>query len=378
MADKTNIEWTDATWNPIRGCSRVSEGCRYCYAENVAARVIAMDRGRQVPEGNGAYDGLLAKGGQWNGAIKTVDSVLDQPLRWQKSRLIFVNSMSDLFHENVSEQAIDRIFVVMALAAQHTFQVLTKRPQRMKDYLCNFSWERAVENCRGADGVSDILRHSLDALRGSFGLRPRRPSEADRSSWPVKNVWLGVSVENQETANERIPLLLQSPAAVRWLSMEPLLGPVDLLATPAGDILCRCGGCTDMARENPSHAGLQRIDWVVVGGESGRDARPMNPNWVVALRDQCSANGVPFLFKQWGEWRPPLDGEEFSTAMGRAQRVPAFIVAKNGTVHCFEGPTTADGALPMLRVGKQAAGRLLDGQLFDGYPTTLDSEQANG
>ncbi len=176
MANQKNgIVWTDETWNPLRGCSRVSEGCRNCYAESVARRFD----GPGLP-----YEGLIASGGQWNGQIKLVPEKLDEPLRWQRPRRIFVNSMSDLFHPNVPNEYIDRVFAVMALASQHTFQVLTKRPERMLEYLNR------------------------------------------RTTMP--NVWLGVSIENQVTADERIPLLLQTPAAVRWVSAEPLLRPVDL------------------------------------------------------------------------------------------------------------------------------------------------------
>ncbi|MFU2936902.1 DUF5131 family protein [Pseudomonas aeruginosa] len=396
MADKTKIEWTDATWNPIRGCSRVSEGCRYCYAETVAARVIAMDRGRGIPAGQGAYDELLAKGGQWNGRIKVVESVMDQPLRWRKPRLIFVNSMSDLFHENVPLEVIDQIFAVMLACAalnnrKHTFQVLTKRPERMREYLLSRTpsehlktWALAGDGLVHMQDENVLFSEHVAGLLGfDWDENGENSSGSEYMAWgytsklfPLPNVWLGVSIEDQAAARDRIPLLLETPAAVRWLSVEPLLGPVDLqhIKLHTGDEFNALYGW----HEPGTMRRVRGVDWVVVGGESGPNARPMHPEWAFELRDQCAADGVPFLFKQWGEWRPPLDGEEFSTAMGRTQRVPAFIVAKNGTVHCFESPTTADGALPMLRVGKQAAGRLLDGQLFDGYPTTLDSEQANG
>ncbi|EQD41740.1 Phage Gp37Gp68, partial [mine drainage metagenome] len=193
MGDRTGISWTDATWNPLRGCSRVSAGCVHCYAEIVAARFSGPDQ---------PYEGLLhpiTHG--WNGQLRFVEGALEQPLRWSRSRLIFVNSMSDLFHENVPDDWIDRIFAVMALAPRHTFQVLTKRPERMLAYLGQ---------------LTDNREHAIGAqmLAISRGRDPGLPE------LPLPNVWLGVSVEDQAAADVRIPLLLQCPATVRWLSCE--------------------------------------------------------------------------------------------------------------------------------------------------------------
>ncbi|RTX31630.1 phage Gp37/Gp68 family protein [Pseudomonas aeruginosa] len=366
MSDRTGIEWTDATWNPLRGCSRVSAGCSRCYAEGVAARVIRMDRGRGVADGDGAYDGLLAKGGQWNGTIKIVDGVLDQPLRWRRPRRVFVNSMSDLFHEAVPDEVIYRIFAVMALAEWHTFQVLTKRPQRMRDFLRAFTFERLVDCCGGEDGASVIYGRTMQALQHHFGQiigsGLKGFNRVDR--WPLPNVWLGVSVEDQSTADERIPLLLDTPAAVRWLSMEPLLGPVDLLST--GDVLCRCDGCLHAAAESPDIAGLQRIDWVVVGGESGPHARPMHPDWAREIRRQCAANSVPFFLKQLGEWAP---GECVVRNRGI---VPVAWRVNDSWQFGEEDLAAAGGHIDdepdLYRVGKKSAGRRLDGDLYDGYP----------
>ncbi|MCP4515067.1 MAG: phage Gp37/Gp68 family protein [Delftia sp.] len=227
VSDQTAIEWTDATWNPIRGCSRASEGCRNCYAARMATRLSGPGR---------PYEGLAA-GGQWTGKVRVVESELDRPLRWRKPRHVFVCSMSDLFHEKVPDQAVMRVWNVMAESTAHTFQVLTKRPRRMR----------------------------LHSLR-RWGLGPQ----------VLPSVWLGASAENQETLDERVPHLLRTPAAVRWLSCEPLLGPLDL------------------------RPWLDRLGWIVVGGESGPGARPMRPEWVRDIRDQCIAAGVPFFFKQWG------------------------------------------------------------------------------
>lgn len=370
MADKTAIEWTDATWNPIRGCSRVSDGCRNCYAEGQAARIIAMDRGRGVPEGEGAYDGLLAKGGQWNGLIKVVEDAIHQPLRWQKPRRIFVNSMSDLFHENVPDKVIDRIFAVMALACRHTFQVLTKRPERMKTYL----------NTPNREG---IIKGSAWELLGHM---PTQSNAGMKAPWPLPNVWLGVSIENQAAADERIPLLLESPAAVRWLSMEPLLGPVEL---PRMDFHCDvCGGTGILARwpkgkcnyckrgsipaisTDPKFGTpatpMRSIDWVVVGGESGPNARPMHPEWVRAVRRQCAEADVPFLFKQWGEWAP---GECVERNSGTAATATlSSNLWRYGTENLAHGGGHIDDEPDLYRIGKRAAGRLLDGKHHDEYP----------
>lgn len=356
MSDKTRIEWTDATWNPVRGCSLVSDACRHCYAMHVAARFS----GPGLP-----YEGLTMKtsqGPKWTGAIKLVPGMLEQPLRWTRPRRIFVNSMSDLFHDDVPDSFIDRVFAVMALCPQHTFQILTKRPERMRDYVKTVLQERSVRRlARAAEEFRRGGLHTPEWLR----FHAYQPGLVD--SPPIPNVWLGVSVEDQKTADERIPLLVQTPAAVRWLSMEPLLGPVNLCATPAGDILCRCDGCMTLTRGT-------RIDWVVVGGESGPGARPMHPAWVLDLRDQCKVNGVPFLFKQWGEWAPAHDSMrlpikkwlEFPERETDARNVR------------FHGDAAAERVQLVGRVGKKMAGRMLDGRTWDEYPVTHRSDVCNG
>lgn len=259
MGDRTGIEWTDATWNPVRGCSRVSAGCENCYAEKVAARFHRPGL---------AYEGLTretAKGRVWNGEIMLLPEQLDQPLRWRKPRRIFVNSMSDLFHEGVPESFIRDVFGVMSRAKQHTFQILTKRPERM--------------------------RRTAKAL-----------------GFNLPNVWLGVSVEDQAAADERIPLLLQTPAAVRFLSVEPLLGPVDLLypktVWPDGPQRCCSGfecGCMGKPVDPPLIWGNGGwIDWIIVGGESGPGARPCDVKWIASIVQDCRDAGVPCFVKQLG------------------------------------------------------------------------------
>lgn len=279
MSDDTGIEWTDATWNPIRGCSRVSEGCRNCYAERVAARFSGPG---QPYEGlvriSKTLDGVKPIG--WNGTVRFVDKHLADPLRWKKPRRVFVNSMSDLFHESLTNEQIAAVFGVMAAAPQHTFQVLTKRARRMREW---FEWVRCQ---RG-----QTARSVCSQIASPLVKRPWDFAMGDRS-WPLPNVWLGVSVENQAAA-ERIPELLATPAAVRWISAEPLIGPVNLAAS------------------SPNARSLaEDLDWVVAGCESGPGARPCDVEWLRYLRDQSKRAGVPFFLKQATVGRDPafVDG----------------------------------------------------------------------
>lgn len=306
MSSSSKIEWTDATWNPTRGCAIVSSGCANCYAMKQAHR--------QSGEG-GAYEGLTRQtkhGPIWTGEVRLVPELLDLPVRWKKPKRIFVNSMSDLFHESVPDYFIVQVFQTMAAAPQHIFQILTKRPKRMHDLLVAFRWRD-------------------DEIGGD----------------PLPNVHLGVSCEDQKTADERIPLLLQTPAAIRWVSAEPLLGPINLDSA--------VGSNSQFPTPN------SRPDWLVVGGESGPGARPMHPAWARSLRDQCVAAAVPYFFKQWGAWLP-LDqlanddvnssGEDSSHVhLWPGSRFPG--IAKNGDC---------------VRIGKRAAGRHLDGREWNEMP----------
>jgi protein gp37 len=275
----TTIEWTDRTWNPLTGCTKVSPGCDHCYAKTMHERF----------NGPGSFD-----------TVTLHPERLKQPLRWRKPSLVFVNSMSDPFHRDVPDEYIAYMFAVMGQADRHTFQVLTKRPARMRALLSRPDFFPRVKNDR---------------------------------PWPLPNVWLGVSVEDQKWADIRIPALRGTPAAVRFLSCEPLLGPIEL-------------------------DGLRAIDWVIVGGESGRGARPMHQEWANMIREQCAAAGVPFLFKQWGEWTPTGSLATGHVAPGE-----------------YHGELVDDGKYPELRwrrlyrrVGKKAAGRELDGRTWDEYP----------
>ena len=266
MADSSSIEWTDATWNPTTGCDKVSPGCDNCYAMTLAPRLQAMGSAHYQTDGDPTTSGR-------GFGIAMHPDALGKPLRWKKPRRIFVNSMSDLFHDGVSDEFIARVFAVMALAGQHTFQVLTKRHGRMRSLLNSEDFRRSV----------------LAKVRGHVTLRPADGDGSEADVWPLANVWLGVSVETQKWADIRIPALLGTPAAVRFLSMEPLLGPVSFRWAKWAPL--RGAGHLD---------GLKGIDWVIVGGESGRGARPMHADWPRALRDQCVEAGVAFHFKQWG------------------------------------------------------------------------------
>ena len=282
MSDGTGISWTDATWNPVVGCTKVSPGCDNCYAIRTARRMIANPN----PAVSQAYAGTEA-GGEWTGKVNLLADRLDQPLRWRKPRRIFVNAQSDLFHKEVPDDFIARVFAVMALAPRHTFQVLTKRHGRMRSLLRSSDFRSAVE----------------DAIKGMVSAH--QPKHVWYAAWPLPNVWLGVSVEDQATADLRIPALLDTPAAVRFLSCEPLLGPMDLqMAVPRP---CTCGpGQTFLIGETRAHkTGCPALrwpfpDWVVVGGETGPNAPPMHPTWARSLRDQCASTGVAFHFKQAG------------------------------------------------------------------------------
>ena len=287
MSDNSAIEWTDATWNPVTGCTEVSPGCDNCYAKTFSERFRGV-AGHHFEQG---FDVVLRP------------ERLDQPLSWRKPRRVFVNSMSDLFHNAITDGFITEVFARMWWAPQHTFQVLTKRHGRVRSLVPR---------------IEERLRQREEDLALLDCPTPL--------TWPLPNVWLGVSVENQEWADIRIPALQETPAAVRMLSCEPLLGPLDNLD-------------------------LDGIGWVIVGGESGHGARPMHPDWARGIRDACAAASVPFFFKQWGNWVAP----DQMTA-------DAFMSwdVENGT-------SAYDRTQPW-RLGKKRAGRELDGRTWDEYP----------
>lgn len=332
MGQNSNIEWTEQTWNPLAGCTRISPGCQNCYAERMAKRLIAM--------GQEKYQGTVDKNGRWTGALNFDVDNWDAPTKRKKPTMYFVNSMSDLFHADVPPNWSMRIWDVMAKTPQHTYQILTKR--------------------------ADVMEQRVKWLVDLYGVLP--------------NVWLGVSVENQQYADERIPHLLQTPAAVRFLSCEPLLGPVSI------DLID--GVFYDSGMPFPWQK-LEKpgIDWVIVGGESAPNARPMHPNWARSLRDQCKSAGVAFFMKQWGEWIAKPQIATFSTAqdwpdwefhpgwrdvikgkewgcLGISGKYLECTTTWNGR----QGNPDDDYEVTVYKVGKHAAGRLLDGETWSEFP----------
>lgn len=313
---ENGISWATHTWNPIYGCSRASRGCMSCYSEKIAHRFSGPGQ---------PYEGLIASSGQWNGVVKLIHKKLVEPIRWRKPRLIFVNSMSDLFHESLSDEKIDQVFGVMwaSLGNNHTFQILTKRARRMHEYLSTDrreAWARyAVQYGGGSDpdAIYDQVAYATN---------------------PHPRIWLGVSVEDQETVNERVTFLLDTPASVRWISAEPLIDAITLE-----------GYVGSTGKETAA------LDWVVLGGESGSAARPMHPLWARKVRDECLLSGVRFHFKQWGEWAPEdsvkVDASPF-----------AMTFKQNAQLHiCERGER-------LYRVGKKRTTRMLDGMEYDEFP----------
>ncbi|MDF2603480.1 DUF5131 family protein [Sphingomonas sp.] len=415
MADTTKIEWTDATWNIINGCSVHTPGCTNCYAMLLAGTRLAHHPSRA------GLTAMSKAGPVWTGEVRLHEPWLTQPLEWTKPRDIFVCAHGDLFHEAVSDAMLDRVFAVIALCAvvgrRHRFQVLTKRSGRMRHYVNSL-----------AARAQNIAVHAADLTADAYRSMPAIVEMLERG--PLPNVWLGVSTEDQRRADERIPDLLATPAAMRWISAEPLLGSINLEPWLAPEKTCQ--GCDDgegygnrcssdrvsrdeqcpwkravqivtehgpfAADGEPSAVtcAVRTLDWVVVGGESGRGARPMHPAWARALRDQCAAADVPFLFKQWGEWAPvcaigldDLDEQLYHPAPARDPeairrcKVGQLVMQASGRVFPVdqrsgirgEDPAKGDfaflagtGAMTFLAVGKRRAGRLLDGVQHDGAP----------
>lgn len=372
MADGTKIEWTGATINPIRArrvgaggesrmgwhCVHVSEACRHCYAE-------AINRDR-FGTGLDYKPGHLASG---EIEIVFVDKPIREMLRWRRPRRVFVCSMTDLFADFVPDWMIDRVFTAAALCPQHTIQILTKRPERMRAYMSN---PKTPERIAG-----EMFAHATKwgvtgvAILSALGIR-QTEEQPEHVPLPLENVWLGVTAERQQEADERLPVLLDTPAAKRFVSIEPMLGPVDLQAIPirraAGvlitNVLTNEGW--DYHSDEPGeifHRGpalRASLDWVICGGESGPNARPMHPDWARCLRDQCAAAGVPFFFKQWGEWGPRRTNDPKATRGLRAADGGRFVEGWDGW-----DPKSEE---VMFNSGKSRAGRLLDGVTHDAFP----------
>lgn len=301
----TKIQWCEETWNPVVGCFKCSPGCDHCYAERMAKRLRKMRIGK--------YQNVVDKNG-WTGDI-SFDPLDEKPLFINQPKIIFVTSMGDIFHESVLTAWLDEILVMTRMASHHKYLFLTKRPNRMKNYF------------------------------------------RDISEMP-ENIWCGVTVCNQKEADEKISVLMQIPAAVRFVSIEPMLGPIDLSRALGIEY-------SDNLEMYLPHVSGQhpKLDWVIVGGESGPGARPMYPDWVKLIRDQCAAAEVPFFFKQWGEWAP---GECVEDSIGKYK---TCYFDGDEWIECSDDWISEQDYGPiMYRTGKKKAGRLFDGKMHDEYP----------
>ncbi len=309
---KTKIEWTDRVWNPVTGCTKVSQGCKNCYAERWAKRFFGERKFTDV---------------------QTHLRRLEAPLTWKSPSKAFVNSMSDLFHEEVPFEFIAAVYAQIIRTPQHTYQILTKRPERAVKFYAWLKSEKLIK---------------------------------ERTDLPT-NVWLGVSVEDQATADERIPVLLETPAALRFVSYEPALGQVDL----SRYLNPQTSYVPDPAGSAGLHTLIPGIDWLICGGESGPRARPMHPHWARSARDQCRAARVPFFFKQWGEWKPvnPWGSPDWcSDIYGQVSILTADGTEWNDGY--MPEITVAPSAWEMQHLGKRRAGRLLDGREWNEFPVT--------
>jgi len=405
----TKIEWCQnpdgtpgETWNPVTGCSKVSAGCANCYAERMVKRLAGRFG---YPENNPF-------------AVTLQEDRLEQPLRWTKPRGVFVCSMGDLFHEDVGDLALQLVFSIMASASEHTFYVLTKRPERMRQWVRRLRWVRGVLPLELPPFRAPHLLTCVAAPQPDIDVEKAGgvPLEVD---WVPSNVWLGVSVENQAAADERIPLLLDTPAAVRFVSCEPLLGRVDIRGALLAQREIHMRADVEGMLRNRSFDGLQHddgrpmsrqeaedalfallregvrfipvgekcegftpeegcpghprpaLDWVIAGGESGPRARPSHPDWFRGLRDQCQAAGVPYFFKQWGEWAPlydrDVDDPDWRDVPEEGPRVRRINLAGGSGFH-------GERLVYLERVGKKAAGRELDGRTWDERPALEGGE----
>lgn len=321
MAENTAIEWADHTFNPWTGCTKVSPGCDHCYAESWSKRSGTVQWGPDQPR-------RRTTAANWRFPLKWNAQAEREGRRFR----VFCASLADVFDNAVPQEWRDDLFRLIERTPRLDWLLLTKRVGNVAHQV----WPRWMQQ-----------------------------------GFPL-NVWIGATMVDQGEVDRDARKLLALPAPVHFISYEPALGPIDVAPwlrpycdagsrphPDGGGVTCsRCGGT----------GGCGGLSWVIAGGESGPRARPAHPEWFRSLRDQCMAADVPFLFKQWGEWREPVEGEPYSTAMGRAQERPAFIVALDGTVHCFENERTTSGGKVMLRIGKKAAGRLLDGRTHDGFP----------
>lgn len=334
MSDDTPIEWTDATWPIVAGCAKKTRGCKNCWAIRTSWR-LSHNPNASVRE---AFADTVHKVGSqlaWTGLVRPLPQRLDWPLKWKQPRKIFVCSQSDLFHPSVPFDFIDEVFAVIALCTHHTFQILTKEPDRMLEYLSASDELQGMTRDALVEGAAQKRYHDRNGEDPAMWLAVH---------WPLPNVLLGTSVENQECADARRPPMreLANRGWLTWISNEPALGPVDW-------------------------TGWQFIKWMVSGGESGPKADPSHPDWFRRTRDWCAAHAIDFLFKQYGNWQP---GSSPNPKHRHACIDLAGRVAEPCTRENFPpGAESADGWTIMANVGKKAAGRTLDGRTHDGFPT---------
>lgn len=362
MADNTRIEWADATLNYVNGCTRKSPGCMNCYAE-----LLAATRLRNVPSRAGLAE-MTPGGPRWTGKINIDDRALDQAIRWRRPRRIFWNAHGDLFHDAVPDEAIDRLFAVCALTPHHTHMILTKRTARMRAYmqqLDDYALHETPEyrtafyrvDCDDDPNGSGAWHERTGQLEDAIS----QISETLGQGKPLPNVWLGVSVEDQQRADECREDFAATPAAVKFVSYEPALGPVNW-------------------------AGWEFVNQIIGGGESGKHARPSHPDWQRATRDFCAPHGIAYFFKQWGEWAPIREmseeltesiyhpAPEHSPEATRRCKVDVCVLHRDATR--FDGRAMYEreafwqgtGAMTMFAVGKRQAGRLLDGIEHNNFP----------
>jgi protein gp37 len=350
----SKIQWTNKTWNPTTGCNKVSQGCKNCYAEVMHKRQMAMNPHKYTKP--------------FSAGVEVHEDELIKPYKWKKPCMIFVNSMSDLFHEDVPFEFIVKVYAIMKACPQHTFQVLTKRI------------ERALEFYKWVQGNIDQLKIALPIL--GFVMKN------EGAFFPPSNVWIGTSCEDQTTYNQRVPILLQIPAAIRFLSCEPLLGPIDLRFD---------SNCMDYNHADFGHGraciDTHKIHWVIAGGESGHKARPVHPDWIRSLRNQCDSKkgaNIPFFFKQWGEYlpfeetgQPPFyrdcaTGEEHDGHLmnminydhySEAGKFKGFrwYPPMDAIDRCLENDSND---CSWLKMGKSKSGNMLDGKQYLEFPTT--------
>lgn len=372
----TKIEWASVTWNPTTGCSHVSVGCDRCYAERFATRL----RGRSGYPRDDSFSVVLHP------------ERMNMPSRWKKPRRVFVDSMGDLFHPEVPDGFIMWVWWVMVHNPQHIYMILTKRPKRMLDWFARWT------DLGGKNGFMQdpVLARGPDAIREShkngrallfadmLDLWGQPPEGAAYPiydwmervvTWPdaLPNVWLGVTAENQATADERIPLLCDSPADMRFVSCEPLLGPINIgrWLTHAPHVpRCTCFQCHRFLLD-PVNCGL--LDWVIAGGENGHGARPCHPGWVRSLRDACKNNNdTPFLFKGWGAWAPgeAVGNSCYGYASGDGK--VGFTAGREPKRYSFDSDDRYSGRVCAWHVGKKKSGRFLDGNIHHRFPDKLE------